>query len=100
MGETSGSGYGAEYGIPIRDEHPESYFRELRNNFFLLKFYDAGTQDEKNSDPRSGKEKIWIRVPGINISDPQHGLWNGPDPDPAFHFHGDPDPDLDPDPSK
>jgi hypothetical protein len=31
-------------GIGTRDEHPESYFRELRNNFFwlkILKFFDA-----------------------------------------------------------
>jgi hypothetical protein len=29
-------------GIRIRDEHPESYFRELRNNWVkILKFFDA-----------------------------------------------------------
>jgi hypothetical protein len=31
--------------IRVRDEHPASYFRELRNNFFglkmVLKFFDA-----------------------------------------------------------
>jgi hypothetical protein len=43
--EKSGSG--------IRDEHPRSFFRELRNNFFgakILKFFDA--------DPDPGS---WIR---------------------------------------
>jgi hypothetical protein len=41
--------------ILIRDEQPESYFRELRNHFFgvkILKFFD---------DPGSGIEKIRIR---------------------------------------
>jgi hypothetical protein len=53
--------------IRIRDEHPESYFRELRNKFRvkILKFFDAvagpgsgiflalgsGIRDGKNSDP-------------------------------------------------
>jgi hypothetical protein len=31
---TSGSGMGKKIRIRIRDEHPGSYFRELRNNFF------------------------------------------------------------------
>jgi hypothetical protein len=38
MGKKSGSRSG------MRDEHPGSYFRELRNNFSrvkILKFYDA-----------------------------------------------------------
>jgi hypothetical protein len=62
----------------IRDEHPGSYFREHRNNFYLfrlkiVKFFDADpdagsgiflTLDpgRKNSDPGSR----------INIPDPQH----------------------------
>jgi hypothetical protein len=42
-------------GIRIRDKQPGSYFRELRNNFWvkILKFFDA--------DPGSGMEKILIR---------------------------------------
>jgi hypothetical protein len=37
-------------GITIRDEHPGSFFRELRNNFRvkILKFFDM------DPDPRSG----------------------------------------------
>jgi hypothetical protein len=56
-------------GIRIRDEHFGSYFRELRNNFWvkILKFFDedadldtgsgnlfdpgSGTRDGKNSEP-------------------------------------------------
>jgi hypothetical protein len=52
----------------IRDEQPGSYFRELRDNFWvkILKFFDAdpgsGIRDGKNSDPGSA----------TNIPDPQH----------------------------
>jgi hypothetical protein len=52
MGKKSGSGSG------IRDEQPGSYFLELRNHFFGLKyfiFFDA--------DPGSGMETIRIRDP-------------------------------------
>jgi hypothetical protein len=68
--------------------HPGSYFLELRNHFFglkyrVLKFLDAdlGSGMEKNSDPRSGMEKSRIRDRkksdpgsgiGKNIPDPQH----------------------------
>jgi hypothetical protein len=37
-------------GISIRDEQPGSYFRELRNNFFGLKYL--------NSLMQSGMEKL------------------------------------------
>jgi hypothetical protein len=68
MGKKSGSGSG----IRIRDEQPGSYFLELRNHFFGLryfKFFDA--------DPGSGMEKVRIRNgkklrSGMFISDPQH----------------------------
>ncbi len=44
---TPGSGIrdGQKIKIRIRDEHPESYFRELRNNFFvkIFNFFDEGT---------------------------------------------------------
>jgi hypothetical protein len=42
--------------IRIRDEHPGSYFRELRNNFWdkILQFFDPG----------SGVGKIQIWDPG------------------------------------
>jgi hypothetical protein len=49
----------SESGIRIWDEHLESYFRELRNNFWvkILKFFDADADPE----PRSGMEKNRIR---------------------------------------
>jgi hypothetical protein len=53
MGRKSGSGSG------IRDEHPGSYFLELRNHFFwfkILKFFDA--------DPGSRMETVRIWDPG------------------------------------
>jgi hypothetical protein len=45
--------------IWIRDEQPESYFRELKNQFFWLKYLNSLTRiwDGKNSDPGSGMEK-------------------------------------------
>jgi hypothetical protein len=63
MGKKSGTGSG----IRIRDEQPRSYFRELRNNFFvkILKFFDAdpgsGMEKIRILDPRSGLKKIRIR---------------------------------------
>jgi hypothetical protein len=60
--------------IRIRDEQPGSYFLELRNQFFRLKYLNYlmripdpgwkkfGPGMEKNSGPGSG----------INIPDPQH----------------------------
>jgi hypothetical protein len=56
MGRKSASGSG------IRDEHPGSYFLELRNHFSgffgvkILKFFDA--------DPGSGMKTVRIRDPG------------------------------------
>jgi hypothetical protein len=43
---TPGDGIRIRYGekIRIRDEHPRSFFRELRNSFFglkIFKFFDA-----------------------------------------------------------
>jgi hypothetical protein len=76
MGKKSGSGSGSG----IWDEQPGSYFLELRNNIFGLKYLNSlkrirdsmetiriqvpgsGIRDGKNSDPGSG----------INIPDPQH----------------------------
>jgi hypothetical protein len=63
MGKKSRSG--------IRNEHPESYFRELRNNYFglkILKFLDAdrdpGSEIFLIVDSGSGLEKFGIREPG------------------------------------
>jgi hypothetical protein len=41
---------GKKIKMQIRDEHPGSYFRELRNNFWvkILKYFDA------DADPGSG----------------------------------------------
>jgi hypothetical protein len=64
---------GKKIKIPIWDEHPGSYLRELRNNF--LKFFDV--------DPDPGSGIFLSRNPGwksldpgsrINIPDPQHWL--------------------------
>jgi hypothetical protein len=60
MGKNSGS----EFGIRIWNDQPRSYFRELRNIFWvkILKLFDAdpggkifgsGIRDGKNSDPGS-----------------------------------------------
>ncbi len=62
--------------IRIRDEQPGSYFRELKNKFFGLKYlnslmrirdgkkFGSGIRDGKNSDPGSR----------INLPEPQHWL--------------------------
>jgi hypothetical protein len=71
MGKKSGSGSG------IRDEQPRSYFLELRNHVFGLKYLNSlmrirdtgsGIRDGNNLDP--GWKKVGS---GINIPDPQHG---------------------------
>jgi hypothetical protein len=51
MGKKIRSGYG----IRIRDEQPRSYFRELKKNFFLLKYLNS---------------LMRIRDPGWEKSDP------------------------------
>jgi hypothetical protein len=72
---------GKKSGFGIRDEHPGSYFGELRNNFFGLKYLNSLMRipirdpefflpwirdpSWKNSDPGSG----------INIPDPQYWLY-------------------------
>jgi hypothetical protein len=48
-------GYGKKNRIRIRDEQPGSYFLELRNQFFRLKYFKLF-----DADPRSGMEKIGI----------------------------------------
>jgi hypothetical protein len=45
MGKKSRSGSG------IRDEHPGTYFSELRNNFLGKKYLNSLIRDGKNSDP-------------------------------------------------
>jgi hypothetical protein len=49
-------------GSEVRDEHPGSYFRELRGNFWgfeILKFFDA--------DPDPGSEIFLTHDPGWKI---------------------------------
>jgi hypothetical protein len=48
---------GKKIKMRIQDEHPGSYFRELRNNFWvkILKYFDA------DADPGSGIFLPWIR---------------------------------------
>jgi hypothetical protein len=60
----SGIRDGLKIMIRIPDEQPVSYFRELRNNFYGLKYLNSlmRIRDRKNSDPGSG----------INIPNPQH----------------------------
>jgi hypothetical protein len=60
-------------GIRIRGKQPVSYFPELKNHFFVLKYLnsliwlgDLGSRMEKI---RSGMEKVGS---GINIRDPRH----------------------------
>jgi hypothetical protein len=59
--------------IRIRDEHPGSNFRELRNNFLDYKYLNSLMQirdpGSENFDPGSGMEKFGS---GINIPDQQH----------------------------
>jgi hypothetical protein len=56
--------------IRIRDEHPGSYIRALRNNFLGgLKYFDADPGIFLVLDP--GRKKY---ESGINIPDPQHCL--------------------------
>jgi hypothetical protein len=96
----SGSGIGkksgSRSGIRIRDQKLGSYFCELRNHFFWLKYLnslmhirDPGSGMEKIQirdqgsrmqkiliqDPGSGMEKIWIWDPGSGINIPDQQIW-------------------------
>jgi hypothetical protein len=59
-------------GILIRDEHPGSYFRELRNNFWVkrLKFFDADADPGFFLTLDPGWKKF--RSGEIDIPDPQY----------------------------
>jgi hypothetical protein len=57
---------GSRSGNQIRDEQPGSYFLELRNNFFGLKYFTTLKRI------RDGKIRIWNPGSGKNIPDPQH----------------------------
>ncbi len=70
----TGSGMGKNIRIRIRDEPPGSYFRELKKQFFGLKYLiflmwirDPGWKKNRIQD--SGWRKVRS---GINIRDPQH----------------------------
>ncbi len=65
-----GSGAFLTHGSGIRDGvHPGSYFRELRNNFWGLKYLNSLMRIRNTFDPGSGMEKFWS---GINIPAPEH----------------------------
>jgi hypothetical protein len=77
---TPGSGMGRKSasGSGIRDEQPRSYFQELRNHFFGLKYIKhlnslMRIRDGDSSDPGSGIRDGKKSDPGsgINIPDPQ-----------------------------
>jgi hypothetical protein len=57
----------SESGIRIRDEHPGSYFRELRNNFLGQKYFNLLMRIRNLFDPGSGMEKFG---PGIRDKHP------------------------------
>jgi hypothetical protein len=60
MGKMSRSGSG----IWIRDEQPGSYFLELRNHYWGLKYLiSLRIRDGKISDPKAGMGKIRFRDP-------------------------------------
>jgi hypothetical protein len=79
----------SRFGSGIRDEHPESYFRELRNHFFglkIFKFFDADPGRVKKS--RSGMNipdhisqtlKQFFRLKILKFldanPDPETGIW-------------------------
>jgi hypothetical protein len=60
---------GKKIKIRIRDEHPGSYFRGLRNNFLCEKYLNSlmriRIRDPNLFDPGSGMEKFgsWINIP-------------------------------------
>jgi hypothetical protein len=66
---TPGSDIGKKNKIRIRDEHPGSSFRELRNIFLVknLKYLNS-LMWIRIQDPESFRS--WIRDPGWKISDP------------------------------
>ncbi len=63
---------GKKIRIRIRDEQPGSYFHELRNHFWGIKYLNSLMliRDRKNSDP--GRKKFGS---GISIPDPQHWVF-------------------------
>jgi hypothetical protein len=69
-------------GSGIRDEQPRSYFLELRNHFFGLKYLNSlmriqdpgsGIRDGNNSDPGSGIRDGKKSDPGSGIRDKHPG---------------------------
>ncbi len=96
LGSGIGKKSGSRSGIRIRDRKLGSYFCELRNHFFGLKYLnswihirDPGSGMEKVQiqdqgsrmqkiliqDPGSGMEKIQIRDPGSGIDIPDQQIW-------------------------
>jgi hypothetical protein len=77
-----GSGAFLTPGSGIRDEQPESYFLELRNHFFGLKYLNSlmRIRDGDSSDAGFGMEKSLIldkhpgseTLPKSSVGDPEH----------------------------
>ncbi len=85
----SGSGMGKKSGsrsrIRIWDGKHGSFFWELRNNFFWLKYLNSlmrirdpgpGMEKIRTRDQGSRMEKIWIQNPGSGMEKIGSGIWN------------------------
>ncbi len=59
-------------GSGIQDEQPGSYFLELRNHFFGLKYLNSLMRIRNGDSLDPGWKKVGS---GINISDPQHWIY-------------------------
>jgi hypothetical protein len=60
--------------IQIRDEHPGSYFLELKKTIFVLQYLNSMLRIQIR-DPGCAIEKIRIRA-WIDIEDPQHLIYD------------------------
>jgi hypothetical protein len=69
---THGSGMDKKTGSRIRDEQPESYFREIRNQFFWLKYlsYLMRIRDRKKIRIRDLRWKNSDTGSRINVRNP------------------------------
>jgi hypothetical protein len=64
LGNSFKQSCGSGFGIRIWDEHPGSYFRDLRNLNSLMRIRIRDTEIFFPLDPGSGMEKVRIRDPG------------------------------------
>ncbi len=82
----TGMGKNTDQGSGMSNEHPRTFFRELRNSYFslkILKFFDA--------DCESGPEIVLALDPGANIPirgpDPQHCFFSECVPSDITYFY-------------